>query len=187
MEKSEAELRICIEKPRQNVEERDEMIGFMSRKADDEEDAKEAEICGHGSKSRATFGRNVEEGGDLGDYCTYFSRIGRIRVSQGLDPVPEASFIERIMERNAAEADGMAVLYGQRNDYGRDFLPSASVAWMERSSEWQQESFDSSKPVTSADVQQIFENLAKKRQRTEYWRQMNTNRPKETKNVAPIQ
>ncbi|XP_058100385.1 uncharacterized protein LOC131245147 [Magnolia sinica] len=29
------------------------------------------------------------------------------------------------------------------------------------------ESFDSSKPVTSADVQQIFENLAKKRQRTE--------------------
>ncbi|XP_058110125.1 uncharacterized protein LOC131253231 isoform X1 [Magnolia sinica] len=138
MEKSEAELRICVEKLRQNVEERDEMIGFMSRKADDEEDVKEAKIHGHGSKSRATFGRNVEEGGDLGECCTDFSRIGRIRVSQGLDPVPEACFMERIMERNAAEADGMVFFYGQRNDFGRDFLPSASVAWMERSSEWQQ-------------------------------------------------
>ncbi|XP_058108036.1 serine/threonine-protein kinase TOR-like isoform X3 [Magnolia sinica] len=67
-----------------------------------------------------------------------FSRIRRIRVSQGLDPVPEACFMERIMERNAAEADRMIVLYKQRNDLGRDFLPSASVAWMERSSEWQQ-------------------------------------------------
>ncbi|XP_058072898.1 uncharacterized protein LOC131221625 isoform X3 [Magnolia sinica] len=76
--------------------------------------------------------------------------------------------MERIMERNSAEADGMTVFYRQRNDFGRDFLPSAYVAWMERSSEWQQESFDSSKPVTSADVQQIFENLAKKRQWTDY-------------------
>ncbi|XP_058103886.1 uncharacterized protein LOC131247932 isoform X2 [Magnolia sinica] len=148
MEKSEAELRICVEKLRQNVEERDEMIGFMSRKADDEEDVKEAEIRGHGSKSRATFGRNGEEGGDLGEYCTDFSRIGRIRVSQGLDPVPEACFMERIMERNAAEADGMAVLYGQRNGFGRDFLPSASVAWMERSSEWQQDlQYDTQEPL----------------------------------------
>ncbi|XP_058075297.1 uncharacterized protein LOC131223801 [Magnolia sinica] len=138
MEKSEAELRICVKKLRQNVEERDEMIRFMSRKADDEEDVKEAEICGHRSKSRATFGKNVEEGGDLGKYCMDFSRIRRIRVSQGLDPVPEACFKERIMERNAAEADRMTVLYKQRNDFGRDFLPSASVAWMERSSEWQQ-------------------------------------------------
>ncbi|XP_058083650.1 uncharacterized protein LOC131231466 [Magnolia sinica] len=135
MEKSEVELWICVEKLRQNIEERDEMIGFMSRKADDEEDVKEAEIHGHRSKSRAMFGRNVEEGGDLGEYYMDFSRIGRIRVSWGLDPVLEACFVERIMERNAAEADGMAVLYGQRNDFGRDFLPSASVAWMERSSE----------------------------------------------------
>ncbi|XP_058068414.1 ABC transporter B family member 9-like [Magnolia sinica] len=107
MEKWEAELRICVEKLRQNVEERDEMIRFMSRKADEEEDVKEAKIHGHGSKSRATFGRNVEEGGDLGEYCTDFSRMGRIRVSQGLDP-ENAAEMEAAATATSPDATGVA-------------------------------------------------------------------------------
>ncbi|KAL6005887.1 hypothetical protein ACLOJK_039932 [Asimina triloba] len=143
MEKSEAELRICVEKLRRDVEERDEMIGFMSRsKAEEEEeeeeevDEKEVEIRGYGLKNRG-------DGGELGEFCADLSRIGRIRISQGLDPVPEGCFMDRIVERSATvEADGMAAaaaLYGQRNGFARDFFPSASMAWSERSGEWQQD------------------------------------------------
>ncbi|XP_058075179.1 uncharacterized protein LOC131223716 isoform X1 [Magnolia sinica] len=56
--------------------------------------------------------------------------------------------MERIVEWNVAEVDGMTVLYKQRNDFGRDFLPSTSVAWMERSSEWQQGGISNGEMIT---------------------------------------
>ncbi|KAJ8633907.1 hypothetical protein MRB53_027243 [Persea americana] len=141
MEKSEAELRIYVEKLQREVEERDEMIGFMSRKAEDAEAEKECEIRAF----EGFLGRNVQSGVDFGDVGT---RIGKIRVSQGMDSISEVCLVERSsIEAAAAGGDGvMASVYGQSNAFGRDFVPSASLAaW---TGEWGQDSqYDSHDPL----------------------------------------
>lgn len=125
MEKSEAELRIYVEKLQREVEERDEMIGFMSRKAEDAEAEKECEIRAF----EGFLGRNVQTSVDFGDVG---ARIGKIRVSQGMDSISEVCLVERSsIEAAAAVAAGdgvMASVYGQSNSFGRDFVPSASLA-----------------------------------------------------------
>lgn len=123
MEKSEKELRIYVEKLQREVEERDEMIGFMSRKAEDAEAEKECEIRAF----EGFLGRNVQSSVDFGDVGT---RIGKIRVSQGMDSISEVCLVERSsIEAAAAGGDGvMASVYGQSNGFARDFVPSASLA-----------------------------------------------------------
>ncbi|XP_077244757.1 ribonuclease P protein subunit P38-like protein isoform X2 [Tasmannia lanceolata] len=158
LETSASELRICIEKLQRELDERDQMINFMSRKTVEDEDddfclrtgeteneaeirayswrmaksEKESEIRGYGSQSRGVFGRNEDDNGEFGDYCTDFSEIGKIRVSKGLDPVPEVCYLER-----SEENDEMSVLCREQNVFSRDFLSPASKTWTERSGTWQ--------------------------------------------------
>lgn len=128
MEKSEAELRICIEKLQREVDERDAIIGgFMSRKAVEDAE-KESEIRALGG----FLGRNVPVAAEFGDVG---ARIGKIRVSQGMDSVPEeVCLVERSSSFEAAAAAGATVdgttssVYGFSNGFGRDFVPSASLA-----------------------------------------------------------
>ncbi|KAG9452843.1 hypothetical protein H6P81_005747 [Aristolochia fimbriata] len=136
LERSEAELRIVIEKLQRDVEERDEMINFLSRKADGEDlgtSSVETEKEMYVSQNRGRYCGNAEESVEFGDYSEDFSRVSKIRVSEGLDSVPELCFLDR-----SSEADDMSILYGQQNVYGRDYLQSsASKIWTERSSGWQ--------------------------------------------------
>ncbi|XP_068634519.1 uncharacterized protein [Aristolochia californica] len=144
LERSEAELRIVLEKFERDVEERDEMINFLSRKADGEDFATtsvETEKEMYASQSRGRYCRNAEEGGEFGDFGENFSRISKIRVSEGLDSVPELCFLDR-----SSEGDGMAILYSQQ--YGRDYLQSpASKIWTERSSGWQDLQCETPEPL----------------------------------------
>lgn len=149
LEKSEAELRICVDKLHREVEERDEMIGFMSRKTtatEDEDLEKEPDFRAYGSRNGGFLGRSAEEGSEFGEYGVGLARIGKIRVSQGMDLLPDVCYLER----SISEADGMASSYGYTNGgFSRDFMPSPSVAsWMEKSSEWQQDlQYDSHDPL----------------------------------------
>ncbi|XP_068650498.1 uncharacterized protein [Aristolochia californica] len=136
LERSEAELRLVIEKFQRYVEERDEMINFLSRKTDGEDlgtTSVETEKEMYASQNRGRYCGNAEDSGEFGDYGEDFSRISKIRVSERLDSVPELCFLDR-----SSEAEEMAILYSQQNVYGRDYLQqsSASKIWTERPSGW---------------------------------------------------
>ncbi|KAF8380779.1 hypothetical protein HHK36_028273 [Tetracentron sinense] len=152
VEKSEAELRICVEKLQREVDDSEEMINFMSRKTDDDdftvgsdervETKEESEAGAYGSQHGGDYGRSMEENGEFGDYCSDFSRFGKLRVSEGLDPISQECFLE-----GGGETEEMSVLYGQQNCFNRDFLPSAPKVWMERASTWQDVQYESLESV----------------------------------------
>ncbi|XAR69201.1 hypothetical protein NMG60_11000703 [Bertholletia excelsa] len=123
LEKSEAELRRSVEELRREVGERDEMLNFMARRPEFEDSS----------------------GGGGGDWCAAepvsASRIGKIRVSQGLDldPVAEECFVER--ERH--NVDDLGALLGPSNGFGSEFLNSTPKFWAERANLWQDVQYES--------------------------------------------
>ncbi|XP_057963714.1 uncharacterized protein LOC131154908 isoform X2 [Malania oleifera] len=138
-EQFEAELKGQVDGLRREVSERDEMLNFMSRKAQEFEDYDYGSVrvveeldggcAGGGGGPYACVGDSGDIGGDCyGDV----SRFGKIRASEGLDPIADECFLER--NRNAEE---IAVLYGQNSCFSSDMLPSASKLWAERAGLWQ--------------------------------------------------
>ncbi|XP_043696278.1 uncharacterized protein LOC122646741 [Telopea speciosissima] len=146
MEKNEVELRMCVEKSQREVEEREEMINFMSRKTDEEnfsvgsvdgiESEKGSEFEAYGSQYSGGYGVNVEENGEFGDYSPGFSRFGKMRFSKGLDPISEECFLAR-----NSGGDELGDFYGQQNGFSRDFFPSASKLWGDNG--WQDLQYES--------------------------------------------
>ncbi|KAG1355423.1 hypothetical protein COCNU_07G015350 [Cocos nucifera] len=129
LEKTEADLRSSVEKLERQVSERDEMLDFMARKAEEGRDFKETKDLGL-----------VEE-----EEESLSGMGGKLRVSEeGLEPmVPESCFSER-----NAEVDDMMALYAKQNGFGRDFLPvAASKPWTDRSAGWQEMQHDCLEPV----------------------------------------
>ncbi|KAK1262343.1 hypothetical protein QJS04_geneDACA008929 [Acorus gramineus] len=114
LERSEADLRSRAEELQREVSERDEMIGFMSRRFG-------------GGEEEEEFEKEVEIQSDYGG--SDLLRIGKVRFKQGLDAVPEVC----PTERNGGDSNELADLYRHFNGYARDFAsPLAYKAWMER-------------------------------------------------------
>ncbi|KAK9144169.1 hypothetical protein Sjap_004072 [Stephania japonica] len=142
LEKSESELRICVEKLQREVEEREEMINFMSRRAEDDDDDYDYDGDGVGVavgavekvelvKTEVDSGagvqmRSEEEEEFVRDRYVDLMRFGReVRASsEGLDGVhveEEAFLMERVDE----------------------FMPSAaSKIWSDTANGWQDMQYD---------------------------------------------
>lgn len=119
LEKSGAELRAVVERLQREVEEREQVINFLSKRQDAREEEMEKEVCI--SHNRA--GSVVEEAGDQ-MYCgSGYGRVGKIRASEGLD----ACFSGRCVDADQMEA----ILRYQTALLGRDdfFASSRSVGW----------------------------------------------------------
>ncbi|KAF6138734.1 hypothetical protein GIB67_040866, partial [Kingdonia uniflora] len=145
LEKSEEELRDCVERLQREVDEREEMINFMSRQAtgeyydDEDEDGDEFEeeeevVEKVEVKKEVEIGEFLEE---FEDHCDDFSRLGRFNgAKSGGDPMPEKYY--------GGESDEMSFLYGARSEFSRDVLASASKVWAERANDgWQDIKYDS--------------------------------------------
>ncbi|XP_020589789.1 uncharacterized protein LOC110031089 [Phalaenopsis equestris] len=134
-ERSEAELRCSVEKLQRDLAERDEMIDFMSRRAE----PAEGEEDGMRKKEvEKVLGDDEEDEGGCGDD---YSWMGRIRTPKGIDPVFDACFVER-----SDDIDKMAMLYCRENGFGQDSLPPSEISkrWMESpKGAWQDTHFDS--------------------------------------------
>ncbi|KAF5176120.1 Ribonuclease p protein subunit p38-like protein [Thalictrum thalictroides] len=172
LEKSETELRNCVENLKREVDEREEMINFMSRRQEEdndddddeeeeeenveeyEEEAEEEERFADKIVEKVEVRKELEEevgdrfyhgtaytdGEENGEYSSNFvdfSRFDEMRISEGLDPVPEEYFMDVGSE--------MAYMLGRLHNNGlsRDFLPSASTVWAERGGDWQDVRCDS--------------------------------------------
>lgn len=101
LEKSEAELGAMVEKLQREVEEREEVIGFMSKRGE----VREEEVCLPQSKGG---GNQLVE-----NYGSLVGRVGRIRVSEGLDPLPDVCFSGR-----SVDADQMGSFLGCHSLHG---------------------------------------------------------------------
>ncbi|KAL5724604.1 hypothetical protein ACHQM5_007844 [Ranunculus cassubicifolius] len=158
LRKSDAELRMMVDKLQREVDDREEMINFMSRRNNDDDDysveklevknESDVEAGYYASQIRASSYESYrsrciddDEENNNGDFHTStnfmnFSRFDEMRVSEGLDPVPE----EFLMDGDGNQGDTGGFLFG------RDLLPSASKVWAERSSDWQDLQCDSLEP-----------------------------------------
>ncbi|XP_059662010.1 uncharacterized protein LOC132308062 isoform X2 [Cornus florida] len=123
LEKVEAELKANVEELRREVVERDELLNFMARKSEFQDSSE-----GDGG------------GGCGGECCSEgVSGYGKIRVSEGLDPVAEECF----PGRGDYNVDQIGSVYGQSNGFSSEFLNSSSKFWTERASIWQDVQYES--------------------------------------------
>ncbi|PKU62476.1 hypothetical protein MA16_Dca028820 [Dendrobium catenatum] len=122
MERSQAELRCSVERLKRELAERDEMLDFMSRRAELEE-GQEMEI--RNKDAEEVLGEDVDNEGDSSDD---YSWMGRIRAPEGMDPVSEACYVDR-----GEGFEKMAMMYFRENGFGPDFLPPSEISkrWME--------------------------------------------------------
>lgn len=104
LEKSEAELGAMVEKLQMEVEEREEVIGFMSKRGEVRGEVGR-EVCVPQNKGG---GNHLME-----DYGSLAGRVGRIRVSEGLDPLPDICFSGR-----SVDADQMGSFLGCHSLHG---------------------------------------------------------------------
>ncbi|KAI0520662.1 hypothetical protein KFK09_008140 [Dendrobium nobile] len=134
-ERSQAELRCSVERLQRELAERDEMLDFMSRRAELEE----GEEMGIRKKdAEEVLGEDVDNEGDSSDD---YSWMGRIRAPEGMDPVSKACFVDR-----GEGFEKMAMMYFRENGFGPDFLPPSEISkrWMESpKGGWQDVQFDS--------------------------------------------
>ncbi|XP_020704820.1 protein SGM1 isoform X2 [Dendrobium catenatum] len=136
MERSQAELRCSVETLQRELAERDEMLDFMSRRAEQEEGREEMGIMKKDAEE--LLGDDEDNvGGSSDDY----SWMGRIRAPEGMDPVSDACFVDR-----GEDFEKMAMMYFRENGFGPDFLPPSEISkrWMESpKGGWQDVQFDS--------------------------------------------
>ncbi|KAA8538727.1 hypothetical protein F0562_028378 [Nyssa sinensis] len=126
VEELEIESKANVEALKREVAERDEMLNFMARKSEFDDSSETGGAWGGGDYFSEAEAASASA-----------SRFGKIRVSEGLDPVAEYS-----LERGGHNMDEIGALYGKSNGFNPEFLNSSEF-WAERASLWQDVQYES--------------------------------------------
>ncbi|CAI9095067.1 OLC1v1030929C1 [Oldenlandia corymbosa var. corymbosa] len=135
LEKLESELRDGIEELKREVNERDEMLNFMSTNGRACE--MENSYCGGGGGGGEGF-----DGGGGECYPEMELRYGKGGVSKGLDLGGEDCYLGG----GVHSMEEMENLCGQSNGFSAEFLNPASKLWTERGKLWQDVPYESLEP-----------------------------------------